>query len=72
MPIISNKKPTNSTVKITIDKDVLDNVEKYCEIFKDSIDSIDGFFNEAAKLVFSKDSDWKNYQKNLKSNETKK
>ncbi len=45
MPIISKKKPTNSTVKITIDKDVLDNVEKYCEIFKDSIDSVDGFFN---------------------------
>lgn len=71
MPIISNKKPSKTTIKIAVDEDVLQNVKKYCEVFNKDIDSMDDFFNEAAKLVFLKDADWKDYQKNLKNGEPK-
>lgn len=58
MPLL---KPTieikNTTLKITINQEIISKIESYCKW--SGIEKVDQFFEQAAQLVFNKDSDWK-------------
>jgi len=61
MPLL---KPTieikNTTLKITINQGIISKIESYCKWSE--IEKVDQFFEQAAELVFSKDSDWKKFE----------
>lgn len=61
------KKPKNHSkvkYKIEIIESVANEIDAYMEYI--GIDDPSHFFTEAASFVFSKDSEWKKHQKNVK------
>lgn len=62
MAIIKNKKIKNKTIlKAKISSEILRQVENYCEWA--GIYDLGFFIEEAAHYVFTKDSEWKEFEK---------
>ena len=61
MPIIEpNKTKETEKIKISINKNILAEVRKYCEWIKVNEEI---FFEQAAEFVLKKDKDWTKYKK---------
>lgn len=61
MALISAKKHNvKEKIKLDIDKEIYNEIEKYCAWEK--IDDISYFFEEAASYILSKDKTWKAYK----------
>ena len=57
MPLLKSTKFTEpATLKISFDKDLIANINQYCEWA--DIKNINEFFTQAAQLVFNKDKEW--------------
>lgn len=65
MPLITNKKSEKTSIKISIDSEILEEIEKYCAFAQ--LDSKDYFLSSAAKYVLERDKDWKKYKKSNKN-----
>ena len=65
MPLITKKKSNNITIKIAIDSELAEEIEKYCTFAK--LDSKDDFLNESAKYILERDKDWKKHKKSNKN-----
>ncbi len=61
MPLITKKKLNNVTIKITIDSELLEEIEQYCTFAK--LDSKDEFLSGASKYILERDKDWKKHKK---------
>ncbi|MEO8402828.1 MAG: hypothetical protein ABI597_13735 [Gammaproteobacteria bacterium] len=57
MPIIKGKdKSTKEQVRISIEKNIIDEIRQYCEWA--GVQKTDDFFEQAAQYILSKDKDW--------------
>ena len=66
MAIINgNRCVTKEKIKTTISSETISKIEEYCNWA--NIDDVGFFIEEAASFVFSKDKDWKAYQRTNKS-----
>lgn len=60
MPIIKPKqKAKKEQIRLSIEKDILDKIKEYCDVF--GIPKADDFFEQAAEHILSKDKDWLNH-----------
>ncbi|HIF0232306.1 TPA: hypothetical protein ACXYK5_002224 [Legionella pneumophila] len=66
MALINAKKtPEKEKIKIEISKDIYSEIKEYCSWA--GIDDISHFFEESSMMIFSKDKEWKQHQKEKKS-----
>jgi uncharacterized protein YydD (DUF2326 family) len=64
MALITEKKISNKEkIKLEIDQEIYSEINKYCTW--SGVSDITHFFEEAARIVFSKDGDWKKYLKSM-------
>jgi DNA-binding transcriptional regulator GbsR (MarR family) len=64
MALIAAKKiDEKEKIKIDINKEIYKNIQNYCEW--SGIEDINHFFEESANFIFSKDKDWKDYQRSI-------
>ncbi|WP_298624821.1 hypothetical protein [uncultured Legionella sp.] len=63
--INARKTPEKEKIKIEISKDIYAEIKEYCSWV--GIDDISHFFEESSMMIFSKDKEWKQHQKEKKS-----
>lgn len=62
--INARKTPEKEKIKIEISKDIYSEIKEYCSWV--GIDDISHFFEELSMMIFSKDKEWKQHQKDRK------
>ena len=67
--IKGNCSVTKEKIKATVSSEIVSTIEEYCNWA--NIDDVGFFIEEAACFVFSKDKDWKAYQRTNKSTDNK-
>ena len=70
MPIITSKLRQKQKVLIELDLETLNQINNYCEWAQ--IENLNHFLEEAAYFLFSKDKQFKIYQKSLKRHDNTK
>ncbi|BCA97248.1 hypothetical protein TUM19329_36090 (plasmid) [Legionella antarctica] len=69
MALINAKKiDDKEKIKLEINKEIYAEIQKYCAWA--GINEMDHFFEEAASFIFSKDKDWKNYERSIEPKKT--
>lgn len=62
MALLAPKKIIEQTkIKLEIDKDLFENINKYCAWV--GISDLNDFFTQSAQFIFDSDKDWKSYLK---------